>query len=180
MFFLALYSMRIKAPSQFFIGWLTMAAALGEPSAQHWLARTLLDQEKPESAYWLARSILEHGDGESVVVLCWMLWKGPEDFRRERLAECLLVSEVNRGNGSAVMQLGWFYVQGGTEVMKKEEIGKKLLEIAAVSFENEEARQKLQELEEDPTILDYVILFGLSACVIVSGIWFFRKVFRKG
>jgi hypothetical protein len=179
MFVLALYSMHVKAPPRFFIGWITMAASLGEPSAQYWLGRVLLDQEKPESAYWLARSILEHADGESTVVLCWMLWGGSDDFRKEFLAESLLVSEANNGNGDAIMQLGWFYANGGKEVAKNVPLGKKLLEIAAVSFQNQEAQKKLQQIEQDPTLVDYAILFGLAAGVITGGVWLWRRVFRR-
>jgi hypothetical protein len=179
MFFLSLYAMRVEAPSRFFVGWITMAASLGEPSAQHWLARTLLDRENPASAYWLARSVLEHADGESTVVLCWMLWGGPDEFQNELLAESLLVSEANRGNGAAVMQLGWLYAKGGKAVAKDAQLGRKLLEIAAGPFQSEEAQKKLRQLEQQPAFVDYAIVFGIAACVVAGGVWLLRRAFRR-
>jgi hypothetical protein len=179
MFFLGLFAMHVKADPKFFFGWMTMAALAGEPSAQHWLGRKLLEEERPESVHWLARSVLEHADGESTVTLCWLLWGGPKEVRNELLAESLLISEANRGNGAAVSQLGWLYMNGCGEVEKQEVLGRKLLQIAAGPFGYKDAQEKLKQIESEPTILDYSMVLGLGVCVAVGGLWVLRKFFRR-
>jgi hypothetical protein len=179
MFFLALFAMRIQAPRHFFTGWMTMAASAGEPSAEHWLGRRLLEEENPESAHWLARSVLEHADGESTVILCWLLWGGPDHFRNEALAHSLLVNEANAGNGAAVIQLGCLYASGCPGIPKNVELGKRLLAIAADGFESAEAAAKLQEIESAPVALDYAIAVGVAAVAVVGGLLLFRRFIRR-
>jgi hypothetical protein len=53
MFFLGLFALGIKA-RDWFIRWMTAAAAAGEPNVQQTLGRFLIEQRRDEAIYWLA------------------------------------------------------------------------------------------------------------------------------
>jgi TPR repeat protein len=177
MFFLGLFALRAEA-GDWFIRWMTAAASAGEPNAQQALGRFLIDQGREQAAYWLARSIYEHADPMSTVVLCWMMWSGPDWFRHEALAENLLVAEANRGNGGAVRQLGCLYARGCGAVRRGKEKASRLLEIAAAEFGDKAAAEDLKDLEAQGDWVDYAVAAAITISVIVSG-FFLIKRFRR-